>query len=109
MVSKLRFSPLCDLHHAAMRRVMQQEDREEVRSYHACERRDCTRIFRDFDGYTDLIRGGFDDSRASAQTCPGCGAILYLVAVDRSRKIETWECPQSGCDFSEEYPSPSAR
>lgn len=92
-----------------MRRVMREGDREEVRSYHACERRDCTRIFRDFDGYTDLIQGGFDASRASVRRCPRCGAVLYLAEVDRSQKIETWECPQKECDFSEECASPSAR
>lgn len=109
MTSRQQFSPLCDLHHTFMRRVMREEDREEVRSYHACERRDCTRIFRDFDGYTDLIQGGFDASRASARRCPRCGAVLYLAEVDRSQKIETWECPQKECDFSEECASPSAR
>lgn len=109
MTSRQQFSPLCDLHHVSMRRVMLEEDSEEVRAYHACERRDCTRIFRDFDGYSDLIRGGFDDSRASVRTCPQCGAVLYLAEVDRSRKIETWECPQKDCNFSEECASPSAR
>lgn len=109
MTSRQQFSPLCDLHHVCMRHVMLEDDSAEVRAYHACERRDCTRIFRDIDGYTDLIQGGFDDSRASARTCPRCGAVLYLAEVDHSKKIETWECTQDGCDFSEEYPSPSAR
>ena len=88
---------------------MLEEDSEEVRSYHACARRDCTRIFRDSDGYTDRMQGGFDDSRASVRTCPQCGAVLYLAAVDRSLKIEAWECPRNECDFSEERASPSAR
>jgi len=109
MTSRPQFSPLCDLHHVAMRRVVLEEDLEEVRSYHACGRRDCTRIFRDFDGYTDLIQEGFDDSRASLRTCPQCGAVLYLAEVDRSQKIETWECPQNQCEFSEESASPSGR
>lgn len=109
MTSREQFSPLCDLHHTPMRRVMIEEDSEEVRSYHACERRDCTRIFRDFDGYTDMIQGGFDDSRALARTCPKCGAVLYLAEVDHGRKIEIWECPQKECDYSEELASPSAR
>ena len=109
MTSRQQFSPLCDLHHVSMRRVMLEEDSEEVRTYHACERRDCTRIFRDSDGYTDLIQGGFDPSRASVRACPRCGAILYLAEVNRSRKIETWECPQKECTFSEECASPSAQ
>ena len=88
---------------------MLEEDTEKVRSYHACVRRDCTRIYRDFDGYSDRIEGKFDNSRASLQTCPRCGAVLYLAVVNRSQKVETWECPQSECDFSEDYPSPSAR
>ena len=109
MASRQQFSPLCDLHHVSMRRVVLEEDSEEVRTYHACERRDCTRIFRDIDGYTDMIRGGFYDSRASLRTCPRCGAVLYLADVDRSQKIETWECPRKECDFSEDCASPSAR
>lgn len=109
MTSRQQFSPLCDLHHTFMRRVMLEEESEEVRSYHACERRDCTRIFRDFDGYSDLIQGGFDDSRASARKCPRCGAVLYLAAVNQSQKMETWECPQADCDFSEESRSASGR
>lgn len=88
---------------------MLEEDSEEVRSYHACERRDCTRIFRDFDGYTDLIQGGFDDSRASVRKCSKCGAVLYLAEVDHLQKIEIWECPQKECDFWEDCASPSAR
>lgn len=109
MTSKQQFAPLCDLHHTFMRRVMLEEDSEEIRSYHACERRDCTRVFRDANGYSDLIEREFNDSRASTRTCPRCGAVLYLAAVDRSQKTETWECPQNECDFYEEYPSPSAR
>ena len=109
MTSRQQFSPLCDLHHVSMRRVMLEEDSEQVRSYHACVRRDCTRIFRDSDGYSDLTQGGFDDSRASVRTCRQCGAVLYLAAVDHSQKIETWECPRKECDFSEDNASPSAR
>jgi hypothetical protein len=109
MASRQRFSPLCDLHHVSMRRVMLEEDSEEVRTYHKCERRDCTRVFRDFDGYTDLIQGGFDDSRGSARLCPNCGAVIYLAEVDHAKKVEIWECPQMECDFSEECASPSAR
>ena len=109
MTSRQEFSPLCDLHHVPMRRVMLEEDSEQFRSYHACERRDCTRIFRDSNGYSDRIEGEFNESRASVRTCPRCGAILYLADVDHSQKIETWECPQKQCDFSEEHASPSAQ
>jgi len=109
MMSKQQFSPLCDLHHVPMRRVMLEEDSEDVRSYHACVRRDCTRIFRDSNGYSDRTEGQFDGSRTSTRTCPRCGAVLYLAEVERSQKVETWECPQKECNFSAEYPSPSAR
>lgn len=88
---------------------MLEEDSQEIRSYHACIRRDCTRVFRDFNGYSDWIEGEFDNSRVSVQTCPRCGAVLYLAEVDHSQKIETWECPRRECDFSEECASPSAR
>jgi ribosomal protein S27AE len=109
MASRQQFSPLCDLHHVPMRRVMLEEDAEEVRSYHACERRDCTRIFRAPSGYSDLIEDRFDDSRASTQRCPRCGSALYLADVDHARKIETWDCPEANCDYSGDSPSPSAR
>jgi hypothetical protein len=109
MPSKQQFSPLCDLHHVSMQRVMLEEDSEKVRSYHVCERRDCTRIFHEADGYADLVQGGFDNSRASVRMCPLCGTVVYLAEVDHSRKVEIWECPQNGCDFSKGYPSPSAR
>ena len=109
MTSRQRFSPLCDLHHVSMRRVMLEEESEQVRSYHACERPDCTRIFRDSGGYADLTQRSFDDSRASVRNCPRCGAILYLAEVDHSQKIETWECPKKECNFSEESASPSGR
>jgi uncharacterized C2H2 Zn-finger protein len=92
-----------------MRRVMLEEDSEDVRTYHVCERRDCTRVFRDRNGYSDWIEGEFDDSRASIRKCPRCGAVLYLAEVDQSRKIETWECPQEECSFSADSSSPSAR
>ena len=109
MTSRQQFSPLCDLHHTSMQRMMVEGHSEGIHSYHACERRDCTRIFRDSKGYLDLIEGEFDDTRTSVQTCPRCRAVLYLAEADHARKMETWECPQKGCDFSEEYPSPSAR
>ena len=109
MTSRAQFSPLCDVHHTSMRRMMLEEDAEEVRSYHSCERRDCTRVYRDSSGYSDWNDGAFDQSRAFVRRCPTCGAILYLAELDRSRKIETWECPEIRCTFSEEFPSPSAR
>ena len=90
MMSKHQFFPLCDVHHVPMRRVMLEENSEDVRSYHACERRDCTRIFRDSNGYSDRTEGQFDGSRTSTRTCPRCGAVLYLAEVDRSQKVETW-------------------
>jgi hypothetical protein len=109
MTSRQQFSPLCDVHHTSMRRLMLEEDSEDVRSYHGCQRRDCTRIFRDSSGYSDWIDGQFDESRALVKRCPTCEAILYLAEVDQFRKIETWECPRVGCRFSEEFPSPSGR
>jgi predicted RNA-binding Zn-ribbon protein involved in translation (DUF1610 family) len=109
MRPRQQFAPLCDLHHTPMRRMMLEEDSAEVRSFHACGRPDCTRVFRDSIGYLDYLDGAFDDSRASDHACPQCGSILYLAEVDRSRKLETWECPQRGCSFTAEYRSPSAR
>ncbi len=109
MTSREQFSPLCDLHHTAMQRAMLEEDSEEIRSYHACRRRGCSRVFRDSTGYSDWILGKFDESRVLAKRCPTCGAILYLAEVDHERKIETWECPQAACEFCEEFPSPAAQ
>jgi hypothetical protein len=104
-----QFLPLCDLHHTSMRRMMLEEDSEEVRSYHACDRPDCTRVFRDCNGYSDFIGGEFDDSRVLIRTCPQCQAVLYIAEVDHSQKIETWECLHANCDFSEDVSSPAAR
>ncbi len=109
MTSKQQFSPLCDVHHVPMRRVMLEEDSEDVRTYHACQRRDCTRVFRDSNGYSDWIEGRFDGSRSSTRVCPRCKAVLYLAEVNHSQKVETWECPRNECSFSEDDPSPSAR
>jgi hypothetical protein len=109
IMSNQQFSPLCDLHHVSMRRSVLEDDSQGVRSYYACVRRDCTRVFRESDGYSDRIAGEFNDSRAFAQKCPRCGTALYLAEVDHSKKVETWECLQIECDFREEYPSPSAR
>lgn len=109
MMSREQFDPLCDLHHTSMERMMLEEDSEEIRSFHACRRSDCTRVFHDSIGYLDFAEGAFDDSRTSIQKCPRCGSVLYLAQVDHSQKIETWECPQANCDFSEDHSSPSAR
>jgi hypothetical protein len=107
--SKQRFSPICDLHHTAMRRMMLEEECDDVHSFHACDRPGCTRVFRDFDGYSDLAGSEFDGSRGLLRTCPACGSSLYLAEVDHSRKVETWECPHIGCDFAEDRTSPSAQ
>ncbi|MGA8162537.1 MAG: hypothetical protein WA399_00825 [Acidobacteriaceae bacterium] len=109
MTSRQKFSPLCDVHHTSMQRRMLEEDSEQIRSYHGCDRPNCTRVFREASGYLDWIDGKFDESRALVRSCPSCGAILYLAEVDESRKIETWECPRTSCDFAEELPSPAAR
>ena len=109
MTPRLLFAPLCDLHHVSMERKMLEENSEQVRSFHGCGRPDCTRVFRDSIGYLDLIDGKFDGSRASIERCAKCGSVLYLAEVDHLQKVETWECPQAGCDFSEDHPSPSAR
>ena len=108
MTTKKQFSPLCDVHHACMIRMMLEEESETVRSYHICERRDCTRVFRDVDGYSDWVDREFDQLRARARACISCGANLYLAEVDELRKIETWECPQIGCGFAEEVHAASA-
>lgn len=88
---------------------MLEEDAEEIRTYHACERRDCSRVFRESNGYSDWLDGEFNDSRGLTKACPRCGSALYLAYVDHAQKAETWECPQSECDFSEDSPSPSGR
>ena len=109
MTSSQQFSPLCDVHHTPMQRMMLEEDTEDVRSYHACKRRDCSRVFRPSTGYSDKGAGDFDESRASIKRCPGCGSALYLAEVDHVQKVETWECPEAGCEHSGEQRSPSGR
>jgi len=108
--AKVKFFPLCDLHHVPMRRVMLEEaDSGETQSFHQCERRGCTRIFRDGYGYSDYVAGEFDGSRTSFRTCPSCGATLYLAEVDHAQKEETWDCAEIDCPYSEDTPSPSSR
>ncbi len=109
MTSEQPFSPLCDLRHSPMRHVMLEEEREEIRTYYGCARRDCTRIFRESYGYSDRTEGRFDDSRAVARKCPVCGSVLYLASVNRFLKIETWECLRADCGYSGESRSPAAR
>lgn len=107
---KVNFFPLCDLHHCPMQRVMLEGSAaEETQSFHQCERRNCNRIFRDGKGYSDFSEGQFDASRLASRGCPICGGALYLAEVDHALKIETWECAQSGCDYTEDILSPSSR
>src|ERR1700761_3116823 len=83
MTTKKQFSPLCDVHHACMIRMMLEEESETVRSYHICERRDCTRVFRDVDGYSDWVDQEFDRLRARARL-----HCLWLKSLSgRSRRI----------------------
>jgi ssDNA-binding Zn-finger/Zn-ribbon topoisomerase 1 len=107
---KAKFFPLCDLHHCPMRRVMLEGPAsEESQSFHQCERRDCRRIFRDGHGYSDFADGQFDASRVSSRECPTCGGTLYLAEANHALKVETWECAETACDYSEDLPSPSTR
>jgi hypothetical protein len=107
---KMKFFPLCDLHHCPMRRVMLEESPSvEPQSFHQCERRDCHRIFREGHGYSDFADGQFDGSRSSSRECPICRGTLYLAEVNRALKVETWECAEIVCGFSEDVPSPSSR
>ena len=107
---KMRFSPLCDLHHCPMRRVMLEESAlDETQSFHQCERRDCSRIFRDGYGYSDFADGQFDAARASYRQCPTCAGTLYLAEVDHALKVETWECAEMECDHTEDILSPASR
>jgi hypothetical protein len=107
---KTEFFPLCDLHHCPMRRVMLEESAsDETQSLHQCERRDCHRIFRDGCGYSDFAAGQFDASRASFRECSVCRGTLYLSEVDHALKVETWECAEMACHYSEDVPSPSTR
>ena len=82
---------------------------EKTQSFHQCERRDCQRIFRDGDGYSDYADGRFDASRVSSRDCPICGGTLYLREVDNTFKVETWDCAEIDCDYTEDDPSPSSR
>jgi hypothetical protein len=107
---KTKFFPLCDLHHCPMRRVMLEESAsEETRSFHQCERRDCSRIFRGGYGYSDFADGRFDATRSSFRRCPICAGTLYLAEVDQVLKAETWDCAETGCDHSEDIFSPASR
>jgi ssDNA-binding Zn-finger/Zn-ribbon topoisomerase 1 len=108
--SKIQFFPLCDLHHSPMRRVMLEESPSvESQTFHQCERRDCNRIFRDGLGYSDFADGDFDSSRVSSRKCPICRGTLYLSEVDRTMKVETWECAELECNYTENVSSPSSR
>lgn len=108
--SRIPFFPLCDLHHCPMRHVMLEASAtEENQSLHQCERRDCHRIFRDAHGYLDFVDGRFDASRLSSRKCPKCRGLLYLSEVNHALKVETWECAQIACNFSQDIPSPSTR
>lgn len=109
MTSKEQFAPLCDLHHTPMQRRMLEEDTPDIRSFHACGRSNCTRVFREGGGYSDWVDGAFDEDRSNVRPCPTCTTPLYLAAVDHVRKVETWECPQSECEFDEDAASPSGR
>jgi ssDNA-binding Zn-finger/Zn-ribbon topoisomerase 1 len=107
---KMNFNPLCDLHHSPMRRVMLEGSATEgTESFHQCQRRDCNRVFRDGYGYSDFGGGEFDASRVSSRQCPTCGGTLYLAEVDHTRKIETWDCAETECDYTEDVASPSGR
>jgi ssDNA-binding Zn-finger/Zn-ribbon topoisomerase 1 len=107
---KVKFFPLCDLHHGPMRRVMlEQGAADETQSFHQCERCGCSRIFRDGHGYSDFVAGNFDASRMSSRECPTCGGTLYLAEVDQALKEETWECAEIECSYAEDVPSPSSR
>lgn len=108
--AKTRFSPLCDLHHCPMRRVMLEgPPAQETQSFHQCERRDCNRIFRDGCGYSDFAAGQFDASRIYSRECPLCAGTLYLAEVNQTLKVETWECAEVDCRYTEEVTSPSSR
>lgn len=108
--SKVEFSPLCDLHHCRMRRVMLEESASEpTKTLHQCERRDCHRIFRDGYGYSDFANGQFDASRLAYRKCPTCGGTLYISEADHALKFETWECAEMQCNYTEDVPSPSWR
>jgi len=107
---KPMFFPLCDLHHSPMRRVMVEKSvSDPSQSFHQCERRDCSRIFRDGYGYSDFAGGQFDASRLVARACPTCRGTLYLAEVNGSLKVETWECAEVECDFAEDILSPASR
>ena len=107
---KMNFFPLCDLHHCPMRRVMLEESApDEAPSFHQCERRDCSRVFRDGHGYSDFADGNFDALRLSSRECPICGGTLFLAEVHQALKVETWECAEMECDHTERIPSPSSR
>ncbi len=96
---KIQFSPLCDLHHSPMQRVMLEASAANgAQTFHQCERRDCDRIFRDGNGYSDFSDSEFDGARSSSRECPLCGATLCLGEVDRTQKIETWECTEIICE-----------
>jgi hypothetical protein len=93
-----------------MRRVMLEERAAgETETFHQCKRTGCSRIFRDGQGYSDYADGQFDASRVSSRECPTCRGTLYLAEVDKALKVETWECAEMECNYSEDVASPSSR
>ena len=43
------------------------------------------------------------------ESVPFVRGTLYLAEVDRALKVETWECAEMECDYTEDVSSPSSR
>lgn len=92
--------PVCDLHHARMRRAGGILPLE----YYGCESdKFCTRAYNSLDGYFSMVEGGNPRSSPNNQRlCPEHSAPLLIRVYDPQQQLRRYSCPVETCSYEEE-------
>jgi ribosomal protein S27AE len=88
--------PLCDRDQSPMiERILEDQLIEYPFPAYCCEMSDCTRAYTTSLGYFNVEGSGILLDKFGKQTCPNCGASMYLAAYNPETEDETWRC--AGC------------
>lgn len=101
---------LCSLHSFAMRRVLLEPPTSNLtQSFHHCERRNCSPIFRDGYDDSDLADGQSMHRAFLPGSFPRVERPSASAEADRVGKVEMWKWAEVECGYSEDLFSPDRR
>src|SRR4029077_7069336 len=103
VLMKLKLTPICDIHKKPMEYGRFGDPQVFSMTAYKCQTDGCSRVYNNSFGYTDIVNDHIDHSNSIKRECSDCETSLYLASEDRTTGMQTWQCAQPNCDYSEQF------